>query len=115
MTGPHPTVRKLTEKNIGDVLQWIVDNSDGELDLTETVKDMAEAMPRSGATRTHDGRSLLVSNRFGIKIAQIGDFIVWEDGVGFIVYDPEIFEEYFDMADCADWTGEEEAEEEDAA
>lgn len=51
MTGPHPTVRKLTEKNIGDVLQWIVDNSDGELDLT----------------------------------------------------------------DCADWTGEEEAEEEDAA
>lgn len=58
MTGPHPTVRKLTEKNISDVLQWIVDNSDGELDLTETVKD---------------------------------------------------------MADCADWTGEEEAEEEDAA
>ena len=110
MTGPHPTVRKLTEKNIGDVLQWIADNSDGELDLTEAVKDMA-----SGATRTHDGRSLLVSNRFGIKVAQIGDFIAWEDGVGFIVYDPEIFAEYFDLADCADWTGEEEAEEEDAA
>lgn len=115
MTGPHPTARKLTEKNIGDVLQWIVDNSDGELDLTETVKDMARSMPRSGATRTHDGRSLLVSNIFGIKIAQIGDFIAWEDGVGFVVYDPETFEGLFDLTDCADWTGEEEAEEEDAA
>lgn len=115
MTGPHPTIRKLTEENVGDVLRWIVDNSDGELDLSETVKDMARSMPRSGATRTNDGRSLLVSNRFGIKIAQPGDFIAWEDGVGFIVYDPDIFAEYFDLADCADWTGEEEAEEEDAA
>ena len=115
MTGPHPTIRNLTEENVDDVLRWIVDNSDGELDLTETVKDRAGGMPRSGATRTLDGRGLLVSNRFGIKIAQIGDFIVWEDGVGFIVYDPDVFAEYFDLADCADWTGEEEAEEEDVA
>jgi hypothetical protein len=115
MTGPHPTAQKLTEKNIGDVLKWITDYSDGELNLTEAVKDMAQAMPRSGATRTNDGYGLLVSNRFGIKIARFGDFIVWEDGVGFIVYDPDIFAEYFDLADCADWTGEEEAEEEDAA
>ena len=115
MTGPHPTIRNLTEENVDDVLQWIVDNSDGELDLTETVKDMARSMPRSGATRTLDGRELLISNIFGIKIAQIGDFIVWEDGVGFVVYDPETFEDFFDLTDCADWTGEEEAEEEDAA
>jgi hypothetical protein len=115
MTGPHPTARKLTEKNMDDVLKWIVDNSGGELNLAEAVKDMAGGMPRSGATRTNDGYGLLVSNRFGIKIARPGDFIVWEDGVGFIVYDPDIFAEFFDLADCADWTGEEEAEEEDAA
>ena len=28
MTGPHPTAQKLTKKNIGDVLQWIVDNEE---------------------------------------------------------------------------------------